>query len=472
MTPEEFRRAGHALIDWIADYHDRVGELPVLAPVEPGAVRAALPPSPPEHGEPFDAVLADVDRVIVPGLTHWQSPSFFGFFPANTSPPAILGDLLSTGLGVQGMLWATSPAVTELESLVLDWLAELCGLPERFRSTGPGGGVIQDSASSASLCALLAARERAQAAGAHDLVAYTSSQAHSSIEKDARVAGIPHLRAIDVDETFAMRPDALAAAVEEDRRAGRSPFFVAATVGTTSSCAIDPVPAIADVAAAHDLWLHVDSAYAGSAAVCPEHRGLLAGLERADSYVFNPHKWLLTTFDCSAFYVADRRPLIAALSIVPEYLRNAASESGAVVDYRDWQVPLGRRFRALKLWFVIRAYGAEGLRAHIRRHVGLAEDFTRWVEAEPGWTLAAPPRLGLVCFRATSDDGGDPAADDALNQRILDDCNRSGRLYLTHTRLDDRLVLRLAIGGTHTQASHVRAAWDALRDARRRAVDG
>jgi aromatic-L-amino-acid decarboxylase len=476
MTPDEFRRAGHALVDWIAAYHERVGELPVLAPVEPGAVRAALPPSPPEHGEPFDAVMADVDRVIVPGLTHWQSPSFFGFFPANTSPPAILGDLLSTGLGVQGMLWATSPAVTELESLVLDWRVELCGLPDRFRSTGAGGGVIQDSASSASLCALLAARERARRAGGGELVAYTSAQAHSSIEKDARVAGIEHLRAIDVDGTFAMRPDSLRAAIDADRRAGRTPFFVAATVGTTSSCAVDPVPGIADVAAEHGAWLHVDAAYAGSATVCPEHRDLLVGLDRADSYVFNPHKWLLTTFDCSAFFVADRRPLIDALSIVPEYLRNAASESGAVVDYRDWQVPLGRRFRALKLWFVIRSYGATGLREHIRRHVEMASDVARWVEDDDGWQLAAPPRLGLVCFRATLGGGAtgdvDPAAEDSLNQRILDDCNRSGQLYLTHTRLDERLVLRLAIGGTYTRAPHVRSAWDALRDARRRAVDG
>jgi aromatic-L-amino-acid decarboxylase len=405
-----------------------------------------------------------VDRVIVPGLTHWQSPSFFGFFPANTSPPAILGDLLSTGLGVQGMLWATSPAVTELEMVVLDWLVELCGLPARFRSTGAGGGVIQDSASSASLCALLAARERA---GSGELVAYTSEQAHSSIDKDARIAAIPHLRTIPVDDAFAMRPDALAAAIAADVTAGRRPFFVAATVGTTSSCAVDPVRTIADIASAHRMWVHVDAAYAGSAAVCPEHRHLLDGVERADSFVFNPHKWLLTTFDCSAFFVADRGPLVAALSIVPEYLRNQASESGEVVDYRDWQVPLGRRFRALKLWFVLRSYGAEGLRRHIRHHVALAGDLAEAIDADAGWELAAPPRLGLVCFRAV---GGDD--DEALNQRVLDDCNASGRLFLTHTRLDGRLTLRMAIGSPHTRASHVDAAWDRLRSARRRAVHG
>jgi aromatic-L-amino-acid decarboxylase len=469
LSSEEFRRAGYALVDWIAAYHERVGTLPVMAQVEPGAVRAALPVSPPETAEPFEAILADIDRVVVPGLTHWQSPSFFGFFPANGSAPAVLGDLLSSGLGVQGMLWATSPAVTELETHVLDWLVDLCGLPDRFRSSGAGGGVIQDSASSASLCALLAARER-EPADAADLVVYTSEQAHSSIEKDARVAGVRHLRTIGVDDTFAMRPDALRDAVDADVRAGRRPFFVAATVGTTSSCAIDPVPRIAEIAAEHRMWLHVDAAYAGSAAVCPEHRDLLAGLERADSYVFNPHKWLLTNFDCSAFFVADRRPLIAALAIVPEYLRNEASESGRVIDYRDWQVPLGRRFRALKLWFVIRSYGADGLRRHIRHHVALAQELAERVDAEPGWELAAPPRLGLVCLRAVG--GADDDADDVCNQRILDRCNGSGRMYLTHTRLGGRLALRMAIGGTHTRASHVRAAWDELRSARRLAFDG
>jgi aromatic-L-amino-acid/L-tryptophan decarboxylase len=458
MSATEFRRAGHALVDWIASYHERVGELPVLAQVEPGEVRAALPERAPEEGESFLAILADVERVLVPGLTHWQSPSFFGFFPANASPPAILGELLSAGLGVQGMLWATSPAVTELETHVLDWLVDLCGLPERFRSTGTGGGVIQDSASSASLCALLAARERV---GDGELVAYTSVEAHSSIEKDARVARV-QLRTIATDDTFAMRPDALATAIAEDLAAGRRPFFVAATVGTTSSCAVDPVPRIADIAAAHDMWLHVDAAYAGSATVCPEHRDLLVGVERADSYVFNPHKWLLTNFDCSAFFVADRRRLVDALSIVPEYLRNEASESGAVIDYRDWQVPLGRRFRALKLWFVIRSYGAEGLRRHIRHHVALATELAAWVDAEPGWELAAPPRLGLVCFRAVA--GGE---DDAANVRMLDECNRSGSMYLTHTRLDGRIALRMAVGGTHTQRPHVAAAWEQLRSARR-----
>lgn len=465
MTADEFRRAGYALVDWIADYYERVGDLPVLSQVAPGDIVGSLPASPPEHGEPFEAILADVERVVLPGITHWQSPSFFGYFPANASPPAILGELLSAGLGAQGMLWATSPALTELEMVVLDWLVELCGLPERFRTTGPGGGVIQDSASSATLCALLAARERAGGVGALDrLVAYASDQAHSSVEKGARIAGLRHLRLVPSDGAYAMRVDELAAQMAADAAAGLVPCFVAATVGTTSSGAIDPVAAIAEVASAHGAWVHVDAAYAGSAAVCAEHRDeLLDGFDRIDSYVFNPHKWLLTNFDCSAFFVADRRPLVDALSILPEYLRNAATEAGAVIDYRDWQVPLGRRFRALKLWFVLRSYGADGLRRHIRHHVALARDLAERIERAPGFELAAPPRLGLVCFRV---DGGDDA-----NQRVLDAVNATGRVYLTHTRLDGRLTLRFAIGGTRTEARHVDAAWHVLREAHQQAAD-
>lgn len=458
MTPDEFRRQGAAVVEWIARYMETVEEHPVLSPVAPGSVRASLPPHPPERPEPFEAVLADVDRVILPGLTHWQSPNFFAYFPANTSGPSVLGELLSAGLGVQGMLWATSPACTELETHVLDWMVELLGLPDRFLSTGAGGGVIEDSASSATLCALLAARERATAAGAElgDLVAYTSTQAHSSVEKAVRIAGLgpDQLRAVAVDDAFALRSDVLEAAMAEDRAAGRVPFFVGATVGTTSSLAFDPVPAVAAVCARHGAWLHVDGAMAGSAAVCPEWRWVNDGLERADSYAFNPHKWLFTNFDCTCFFVADRAALVGALSILPEYLRNAATDSGRVIDYRDWQVPLGRRFRALKLWFVVRHYGAEGLRAHLRRHVELAEAFAGWVEGDERFELAAPRRLNLVCLRHR---GGDE-----VNQRLLDEVNASGRQYLTHTRLDDLLTIRVSIGQTHTEERHVRALWDHL----------
>ena len=460
MDAEEVRRLGHELVDWIAGYHQRVGELPVQATVEPGWVRSQLPPHPPAHGERLDGLAAELDRIVVPGLTHWQHPSFFGFFPANASYPSILGELLSAGLGAQGMLWSTSPALTELETHVLDWLVELCDLPERFRSDGPGGGVIQGSASEATLCAVLAARARAGGHAKHDhLVGYTSTQAHSSVDKAFRVAGFApdQLRHVPVDDRYALEPEALAAMVAEDRAAGRVPFFAMATVGTTSSTAIDPVPAVAEVCGPEGLWLHVDAAYAGAAAVCPELRWVNDGLDRADSYLFNPHKWLLVNFDCDTFYVADRQPLLDALSILPEYLRNGASESGAVIDYRDWQVPLGRRFRALKLWLTLRHYGADGLATHIRTHVAGAQWFARRVDTDPRFVLAAPHPLSLVCFRHV--DG------DEAGQALLDRLNATGRLYLTSTRLDGRLVLRLAVGGTWTERRHVEAAWDAISTA-------
>jgi aromatic-L-amino-acid decarboxylase len=467
MSPEEFRRWGRAVVDWIADYQERVESYPVLARVAPGQIRSGLPANPPEKPEPFERILKDVEEKILPGITHWQSPNFFAFFPANASGPAILGELLSAGLGVQGMLWATSPACTELETHVLDWMAELTGLPVAFHSSGSGGGVIQDSASSATLCAVLAARERATGYSSNRagcdgrLTAYTSTQAHSSVEKAIRIAGVgsESLRQIEVDEEFALRPEALRRRIEEDRRAGRTPFFVCATVGTTSSGANDPLPAIGAVCRELGLWLHVDGAMAGTAALCPEFRPMLQGLELADSYCFNPHKWMFTNFDCDCFYVARRKELIDALSILPEYLRNKASESGAVFDYRDWQVPLGRRFRALKLWFVIRAYGAEGLRYHVRQHVALAQEFAGWVRESEEFELAAPVPLNLVCFRHR---GGE-----AANQRLLDRLNGSGELYLSHTKLEGKLTLRMSIGQTRTEARHVRAAWEKIRAAAR-----
>jgi aromatic-L-amino-acid decarboxylase len=398
-------------------------------------------------------------------VTHWQSPNFFAFFPANASGPSILGELLSAGLGVQGMLWATSPACTELETHVLDWLADMLGLPPRFKSTGTGGGVIQDSASSASLCALLAARERATGYLSNErgtdgrLVAYVSSQTHSSLEKAAMIAGIgrANLRQIGVDRAYAMQPALLAEQIRLDRLEGLVPCFVCATVGTTSSNAMDPLPEIGRICREEGLWLHVDAAMAGTAALCPEYRHFQAGLELADSYCFNPHKWMFTNFDADCFYVADRAALIQTLSILPEYLRNAATEAGAVIDYRDWQVSLGRRFRALKLWFVIRHYGVEGLRHHVRRHVELAQEFARWVEEDPDFELMVPPPLNLVCFRHV---GGEE-----FNQRLLERLNGSGELYLTHTRLDGQYTLRLSVGQTNTEARHVAAAWQRIREA-------
>jgi aromatic-L-amino-acid/L-tryptophan decarboxylase len=463
MTPDQLRRHGHEMVDWVADYLERVDDLPVLSQSAPGAVRATLPVHPPEKPEDFAAMLADVDRVVLPGVTHWQSPSFFAYFPANSSGPAVLGELLSAGLGVQGMLWATSPAATELETHVLDWLVELLGLPDAFRSEGSGGGVIQDSASSSSLVAMVAARERATAGAANrsgvpqGLVAYASSQAHSSIEKAARIAGIgsANLQVVDVDErTLAMDPVELDRMMAADSAAGRIPFFVAATVGTTGTNAMDPLRAIGDVARRHGAWLHVDAAMSGSAAVCPELRWVQDGVELADSYVVDAHKWLFTNFDCSAFYVADREALVSALTIVPEYLRNAASESGDVIDYRDWMVPLGRRFRALKLWFVLRWYGAEGLRHHVREHVTLAQDLARWVDEQPDWDRLVETPLNLLCIAHT---GGDEST-----QRVLDEINASGKAYLTHTRVHGRLAIRVSIGGTWTEAMHVEALKELL----------
>ncbi len=464
MTPDEFRRHGHTVVDWIADYYSRIESFPVLSRVEPGQIRASLPVDPPANGEPFPAMLADIEKLILPGITHWQSPNFYAYFPSNASGPGILGDLLSSGLGVQGMLWATSPACTELETHVLDWLVQMLDLPHKFLSTGSGGGVIQDTASSASLCALLAARERAtnfasNARGCDGtLVAYTSSQAHSSLEKGAQIAGIgrEHLRTIEVDENFAMRPEALARQIAQDRRAGLVPFFVCATVGTTSSNAIDPVPAIGTICRENNLWLHVDAAMSGTAALCPEFRHIHEGLELADSYCFNPHKWMFTNFDCDCFYVADRKALIQTLSVLPEYLRNKATETGAVIDYRDWQIPLGRRFRSLKLWFVIRHYGVEGLRHHIRQHVALAQNFAEWVKQDECFELAAPAPLNLVCFRHK---GGDQS-----NQALMDRLNRSGDLYLTHTRLNERMTLRFCVGQTNTTSRHVERAWKKIQD--------
>lgn len=464
MTPEEFRLRGHAVVDWIADYYSRIESFPVLSQVKPGEIRASLPENPPAKGESFDAVLGDVRNLILPGVTHWQSPNFFAYFPCNASGPGILGDLLSSGFGVQGMLWSTSPACTELETHVLDWLVRMLGLPEKFLSTKSGGGVIQDTASSAILCALLAGRERATQCRSNKegcdgrLVAYASTQTHSSMQKAAMIAGIGvnNLRLIEVDENFAMRPDALARQIDRDKSAGLTPCFVCATVGTTSSNAMDPLAKIGEICRHHNLWLHVDAAMSGTAALCPEFRHLQEGVELADSYSFNPHKWMFTNFDCDCFWVADRKELINTLSILPEYLRNQATESGAVIDYRDWHIQLGRRFRSLKLWFVIRHYGVEGLQHHIREHVRLAQRFAEWVRRDDRFELAAPVPLNLVCFRCK--------AGDEANQGIMNRLNGSGDLFLTHTKLNGKLTLRLSIGQTGTQARHVENAWRRIKE--------
>ncbi|MEV0732087.1 pyridoxal-dependent decarboxylase [Polymorphospora sp. NPDC050346] len=465
MDAEEFRRNGHAVIDWIADYWASLERRPVLSLDQPGAVAGRLPSAAPERGEDFDRILADLDAVVMPGVTHWQHPGFFGYFPANVSGPSVLGDLVSSGLGVQGMLWATGPACTEVETVMLDWLADLLDLPARFRSSGTGGGVIQDSASSATLVATLAALHRASKGrwrgdgveGRYTV--YTSTQGHSSIEKAARIAGIGdgNVRPVEVDDrTLAMDPAALRSMLDADIAAGARPALVVATIGTTSTTAVDPIPAIGAICREYGVWLHVDAAYAGASAVCPELRWTHAGLEYADSYCFDPHKWLLTGFDCDAFWVADRAELVEALTVLPEYLRNAASESGAVLDYRDWQVPLGRRFRALKLWFVLRWYGAEGLREHIRGGVEMAAGFAGRVRADDRFEVVAPHPFSLVCFRLRDADGVDG---DAASAALLARVNAGGRIYLTHTRVRGAYALRLAVGAPQTRASHVEEAW-------------
>jgi aromatic-L-amino-acid/L-tryptophan decarboxylase len=464
MTPEQFRAYGYQVIDWIADYQERIESMPVRSRARPGELRAALPSHPPQQGEEFSQVLADLDDLIVPGITHWQHPSFFGYFPANASGPSILGDVLASGLAVQGMLWSTSPAATELETHVLDWLREMLGLPSAFSSDGPGGGVIQHSASDAALVALLAALHRASdGATEHDGVrgaqytVYTSGQTHSSVEKACRIAGLGSdaLRKLEIDPaTMAARPAHLRALIEADLAAGRTPALVVSSVGATGTGAIDPTRELAAIAHEFGAWLHIDAAWAGVAAVCPELRWINDGAELADSYCTNPHKWLLTNFDCTAFWVADRAALVGALSILPEYLRNAATESGAVIDYRDWQVPLGRRFRSLKLWAVIRWYGVDGLRAHIRAHVELAAAFASWLAGDQRFEIVAPHPLALVTFRLR--------AGDEATMSLMTTVNDTGELYLTHTSVNGQQALRLAIGGVRTERRHVEAAWAAL----------
>jgi aromatic-L-amino-acid decarboxylase len=471
LDAQMFRRAGHALIDWIADYRENLASRPVAQLPEPGAIRAMLPERAPERGEPIDAILGDLDRVVMRGIVHWQHPGWFAYFPANSSYESILGELASAGLGVQGMLWSTSPACTEIETHVLDWLVHALGLPERFLSSGAGGGVLQDTASSAALVALVAARERATGfasdshglaraaeTGVAPLVAYTSDQAHSSIEKAVRLAGLGRefLRLVPVDSNGAMRADILAAEIARDSAKGLVPAFVSATVGTTGVNGIDPVIEIARVCeAARDAstgrrpWLHVDAAMSGTAAFCEEFRFVVAGADAADSWCFNPHKWMPVNFDCDALWVADRAELVRALSVLPEYLRNSATESGKVIDYRDWQIPLGRRFRALKLWFAMRSFGLEGLRAMVRGHVSLARLLADSAAAHPSLRLVVDPPLNLVALAHVEGD--------AATQALIDAVNRDGRFLVSHCRFHGDLVLRVSIGALATDASHVAA---------------
>ena len=456
LSSEEFRKHGHALIDWIANYWDRIEDLPVESSVSPGSVRDLLPPEAPQKGEPFADLIRDLDEIVMPGITHWQHPSWFSFFPANASPPSVLAELVSAGLGVQGMLWSTSPAATEIESHVLDWLVDLMDLPSEWKTTSLGGGVLQMSASDSTHTSLVVARHQAMKRGVNPtaMVAYASTQTHSSIQKGATVAGYRHIRLIPVDDKQAMDISALRAALASDKAEGLVPVFVAATLGTTGTTAVDPIRPIGEICQEENLWLHVDAAYAGNAMICPEFRHHQDGLELVDSYTFNPHKWLMVNFDCSVFYVADRSPLIDCLSILPPYLKNEASESGAVIDYRDWHVPLGRRFRSLKLWWVIRSYGVEGLQSMIRYHVALTERLAEKLKSDPRFEVVAPHPFALVCFRCT--------AGDEATQSLAEAVNGSPNVAWTGSELDGRPMIRVSIGQRTTDEGHIDALWDLI----------
>jgi aromatic-L-amino-acid decarboxylase len=465
MDPESFRREGHRVVDWIADYFAHPERYPVLSQVKPGDIRRALPTDAPDEGESFQAILADFERVIVPGITHWNHPGFFAYFAITGSAPGVLAEFLSAALNAQGMLWRTSPSVTELEEVALGWLRKLLGLPESFES------VIYDTASMSSLHALATAREAVVARvrtagmpGRSELPryrVYCSDQAHSSIDKGVILLGLGHesLRRIPSDAEFRMRPEALEAAVADDRRSGIVPMAVVATVGTTSTTSVDPVEAIASISEREGIWLHVDCAYAGVAAIVPEHRHVLNGVERADSMVVNPHKWLFTPFDLSAFYCRRMDLLRQAFSLTPEYLRTA--EAGEVKNLMDTGVQLGRRFRALKLWMILRYFGAEGIRARLSEHMRLARLFAEWVDADPDFERLAPVPFSVVCFRAKPRGREWSEADlEALNQRLLDAMNATGEVFLSHTKLNGRFTLRLAVGNLRTEERHVARAWE------------
>lgn len=461
MKKEEFRKYGYQLIDWIADYLEKVENYPVKATVRPGEIKSQLPASPPLHPEGLDRIMEDFEKIIVPGLTHWQHPGWFAYFPSNNSPASILGELLSAGLGIQGMVWQTSPSATELEEVVMDWLRQMIGLPDGY------SGVIQDTASTATLCALLAAREKATGQTVNEqgfsvvLRVYASREAHSSVEKGVKIAGFgkKNLVYIPVDDEFAMIPGELEKAIEADLRAGYRPACVVATVGTTSSGAVDPLKPIGEICRKYGVWLHVDAAYAGTAAILPEKRWVLEGVEYADSLVFNPHKWMLTNFDCSAFFVRDAQQLTRTFEIHPEYLKTGVD--AVVKNFRDWGIQLGRRFRALKLWFVIRDYGVEGIKKIIRRHIHLAELFRDELKKDRRFEILAPVYFSLVCFRLN--DGRPEEELNALNQRLLEAINSTGRVFLTHTTLNGKYTLRLVVGQRTTEERHVRQALEIIK---------
>lgn len=470
MDLDRFKEEAHHLVDWLTEYYRTIEARPVRAQTAPGTIAAGLPAHAPERPEDFRAILADFERIVMPGITHWQHPRFFAYFPANASPPSVLAEILTAGIAAQCMLWQTSPAATEMETRILDWLAQLLGL-------GPNSdakrwhGVIQDSASSATLVAILVARERAtgwraDAEGLRScpsLAVYTSEQAHSSVEKAVRIAGLGRkaLRLVPTDDAFAMRPEALEELIRADLAADVKPACIVATLGTTGTGGVDPLAAIGAIAKAHDIYLHIDAAWAGTALLLPDTRWMIEGIAHADSFVTNPHKWLGVNFDCSAHYVREPADLVRTLTVNPAYL--TGQETGRVIDYRDWGIPLGRRFRALKLWFVLRSYGVEGLQAMLRRHIDLTTELATWIEADPAFELTSKPSLALLSFRYRPEGLDEPALD-ALNTRLVERINDDGRIYLTQTRVRGRVAIRFSIGQTTTERRHVEEGWAVVRE--------
>jgi aromatic-L-amino-acid/L-tryptophan decarboxylase len=465
MEIAEFRKWAHHFVDWMADYHENIEKYPVKSQVKPGEIAAKLPSSPPAGSEGMEQIFNDFREIILPGITHWQNPNFFAYFPANGSLPSILGEMLTASLGAQCMMWETSPAAAELEERAMDWLKEMTGIPASW------SGVIQDTASTSTLAAILCARERAfnfrinetGFSGLDGLRVYCSTETHSSIEKAVKIAGIgrQHLVKVKVDDAFCMDVSALRKSIISDIENGLKPCCVIATLGTTGCTSIDPLAEIADVCHEFGVWLHIDAAYGGTALLLPEYRWMIKGLELADSLVFNPHKWMFTNFDCSAYFIKDKENLIRTFEILPEYLKTRSR--GQVNDYRDWGIPLGRRFRALKLWFVIRSYGVEGLKEKITSHIEMAKWFEKQIVTTHCFELMAPRTLSVVCFRYHPEGISNEEILYDLNQRLLQALNKSGKLYLTHTKLKGKLVIRMSVAQTDTQQHHVEAAWKLIQ---------
>lgn len=466
MNNTEFREWAHRLADRMADYYENIEEYPVKSTVKPGDILAQLPAAPPAESEDMTRIMSDFESIIMPGITHWQSPNFFAYFPANGSYPSILAEMLTAALGTQCMVWDTSPAAAELEERVMDWLKSMTGLPADW------SGVIQDTASTSTLVAILSARERITTYGINDagfngnekLRVYCSSEAHSSVEKAVKIAGIgrKNLVKIATDEQYRMNPALLRKAISDDLAAGYTPLCVVAALGTTGCTAVDPLKAIADICEENNIWLHVDAAYAGTALLLPEYRWIIEGIEKADSFVFNPHKWMFTNFDSSAYFVKDKEALIRTFEILPEYLKTASR--GLVNDYRDWGIQLGRRFRALKLWFVIRSYGVTQLQEKIREHIRLAQWLEQQVIAHPDFELLAPVPLSVVCFRYKPASFTGHENMNPINEELLRELNNTGKIFLTHTKLNGQYTIRMSIAGTLTGQEHVEKAWELIRE--------